>query len=109
MNTCERETPEAEPPLLMTPTRAQDYPKMTDEDFQIFNERQETQVFDMFEEDLLEVIDEVKPQEPARPNEQKKSKPTTNFAPSPMKPLPKSNINKARAFNSRKAIKLILS
>ena len=63
----------------------------------------------MFEQDFLEVIDEVKPRETAMPNEQKKPKPTTNFAPSPMKPLPKSNLNKARALNSRKTIKAILT
>ena len=57
-------TPEAEPPLIMTPTRPQDPPKMTDEDFELFNERHETKVFDMFEEDLLDVIDEVKPKAP---------------------------------------------
>lgn len=70
----------------MTPTRPLDYPKMTDEDFEMFNEREETKVFDMFEEDLLEVIDEVKPREPIQPEEQKKAKPTSNYIPSPMKP-----------------------
>ena len=59
---------------------------MTDEDFELFNERHETRV-DMFEEDLLDVIDEVKPQAPAQTEEKKKPlKPTTNFVPSPMKP-----------------------
>jgi len=59
---------------------------MTDEDFEIFNERNDTKVFDMFEEDLLEVIEEVKPQEPPKPEESKKAKPISNFLPSPLKP-----------------------
>ena len=81
---------------------------MTDEDFELFNERHETKVFDMFEEDLLEVIDEVKPKQPFSPEEQKKAKPTTNFVPSPMKPQPKSNVKMPKGSFSRKTIKLIL-
>ena len=59
----ESETPEAEPPLMMTPERKpHEMPMLTEEEFEKFNERQETKVFDMFEDDLLEITqDEVKP------------------------------------------------
>ena len=48
---------------MMTPERKpHEMPMLTEEEFEKFNERQETKVFDMFEDDLLEITqDEVKP------------------------------------------------
>ena len=106
----ESETPEAEPPLLMTPERKpHEVPMLTEQEFEQYNERQETKVFDMFEDDLLEITqDEVKPNEPTQIEETKKSKPSTNFTPSPMKPTPKAVMKTPKGF-SRKHIRSLLN
>ena len=94
----------------MTPERKpHEVPMLTEQEFEQYNERHETKVFDMFEDDLLEITqDEVKPEEPAKKEEIKKSKPSTNFTPSPMKPNPKTVMRTPKGF-SRKHIRSLLN